>query len=36
MPDDRRTVRIAQDNLRAHVDQFIDEKETALEHLLVD
>lgn len=29
-------VRVAQDDLRAHVDQFVREEQAALEHLLVD
>ena len=29
-------VRITKDNLRSHIDQFVDKKETALKHLLMD
>lgn len=29
-------VRVAEDDLRAHVDELVDEEETALEHLLMD
>ena len=36
MAYDNGTVRVAKDNLRAHVDKFIDEEQTALEHLLVE
>ena len=31
-----RPVRVAKDDLRAHVDQFIDEEQTRLEHLLMN
>ena len=34
--DDRGAVRVAEDNLRPHVDELVDEEEAALEHLLVD
>ena len=34
--DDVGAVRVAEDDLRAHVDEFVDEKQTALEHFLVD
>ena len=36
MSDNNRTVRIAKNNLCAHVDQFIDKEKTALEHLLMN
>jgi len=32
----RRTVRITQYNLRAHIDQFIDEKQSGLKHFLMN
>src|SRR5690554_782195 len=35
-PDDGGAVRIAEDDLRAHVDEFIDEKQSAFEHFLVN
>jgi len=34
--DDDGTVRVAEDDLGAHVDEFIDEEEAAFEHLLMD
>ena len=34
--DDHRPVRVAEDNLRAHVDEAVHEEQAALEHLLVD
>jgi hypothetical protein len=34
--DHQGPVRVAQDDLRAHVDQFVREEQAALEHLLVD
>ena len=34
--DDGSPVRVAKDDLGAHVDQLVHEKKTALEHLLVD
>ena len=34
--DDIGTVRVAEDDLRAHVDEFVDEEQTTFEHLLVD
>ena len=34
--DDVGAVRVAEDDLRAHVDEFVDEEQAALEHLLVD
>ena len=36
MAHDDGTMWVAQDNLRPHVDEFIDEEQAALEHLLVD
>ena len=36
MSDNNRTVRIAKNNLCAHVNQFIDKEKTALEHLLMN
>ena len=36
MADDSRAVRVAEDNLGAHIDKLVDEEETALEHLLMD
>ena len=36
VPDHRRPVRIAQNDLSAHVDQLIHEKQATLEHLLVN
>lgn len=35
-PDHSRPVRIAKNDLRSHVDQFVDKEETAFEHLLMD
>ena len=29
-------MRVAQDDLRAHVDEFVDEEEAAFKHLLVE
>ena len=34
--NDHRAVRIAEDNLCAHVDEFVSEEETALKHLLME
>ena len=34
--DDVGAVRIAKNDLRTHVDEFVDEEQTALKHLLVD
>ncbi len=36
MSHDYGPVRVAEDDLRSHVDKLVDEKEAALEHLLVD
>ena len=35
-PNHSRPVRIAKNDLRSHVDQFVDKEETAFEHLLMD
>ena len=34
--DDRGAVRVAEDDLRPHVDQLVDEEQTAFEHFLVN
>ena len=34
--DDNGAVRVAEDDLRAHVDEFVDEEESAFEHLLME
>ena len=36
MPDDNSAMRVAKDYLCTHVYQFINEEQTALEHLLMD
>ena len=36
VPDNHRPVRVAEDDLRAHVNQFVHEEQSALKHLLMD
>ena len=36
MANDYSAVRIAEDDLRTHVDEFIDEEQAAFEHLLME
>ena len=36
MADDNGTMRVAEDDLGTHVDKLIDEKQTTLEHLLME
>ena len=36
MTDNNRSVRVAEDDLRTHIDQFVHEEQTRLKHLLVN